>query len=301
MRPETPSLEILMPPKYRFILTPLAAVVLFVPTLLADDQWEVELQQQRNKGGEKFHVATTKATWKPQATAIVVVDMWNDHHCKSAAKRVVEMAPHMNKVLEAARRMGMLVIHSPSGCMDRYKDTPARKLAQAAPFAMAKAKFQWNHFNPDHEGPLAEKLECAGCSCDLSEPCGPDQRVWSSEIATLKIHDEDAISDDGQEVYNLLTERGIDNVIIMGVHTNRCVLGRPFGIRQMVYVGKNVVLCRDLTDSYHRDPGAHFTGLHTIISHVERYWCPTITSDSITGKSEFIFAASKKEKAAEKR
>jgi hypothetical protein len=75
----------------------------------------------------------------------------------------------------------------------------------------------------------------------------------------------------------------------MGVHTNRCVLGRPFGIRQMVYLGKDVVLCRDLTDSYHRDPGKHFEGLDQIISHVEKYWCPTITSESITSEPPFRF------------
>jgi hypothetical protein len=85
--------------------------------------------------------------------------------------------------------------------------------------------------------------------------------------------------------------RGIENVILMGVHTNRCVLGRPFGIRQMVYLGRNVVLCRDLTDSFHRDPGHHFSGLEKIIGHVERYWCPTISSESITGERPFAFAA----------
>ncbi|MBP89559.1 MAG: hypothetical protein CMJ64_23090 [Planctomycetaceae bacterium] len=237
----------------------------------------------------------SKAEWKPSETAIVVVDMWNDHHCKSAAQRVVEMAPHMNKVLEAARRRGILIVHAPSNCMDYYKEATARKRAQAAPLAKTDIKFQWNYFNPDREGPLSEKLECAGCSCDLPEPCGPDKRVWTSQIVTLKIDDKDAISDNGQEVYNLLSEEDIKNVIVMGVHTNRCVLGRPFGIRQMVYLGKNVVLCRDLTDSYHRDPGAHFSGLNAIIGHVERYWCPTITSDSITGEGSFAFAAEQAE------
>ena len=78
-------------------------------------------------------------------------------------------------------------------------------------------------------------------------------------------------------------------VTIMGVHTNMCVLGRPFGIRQMVYAGKNVILCRDLTDSYHRDPGRHFEGLREIVAHVEKHWCPTVTSASITGKTPFRF------------
>lgn len=278
-------------------------IVLLLATLVPSawaapplDPWKLTVRKQLPNGDEFLTVAS-KVEWKRSKTAIIVVDMWNDHHCKSAAKRVVEMAPHMNQVLEDARSRDILIIHSPSGCMDTYKDTPARQRAQAAPFAKAKVKFQWNYFNPDREGPLAENLECAGCSCDLPEPCGPDKRVWTSQIAMLKIQDEDAVSDNGQEVYNLLTARGIDNVIIMGVHTNRCVLGRPFGIRQMAYVGKSVVLCRDLTDSYHRDPGAHFTGLNKIIGHVERYWCPTITSASITGKSEFAFAASTKKKA----
>ena len=93
--------------------------------------------------------------------------------------------------------------------------------------------------------------------------------------------------------YNTLVrdhpQKKIDNVIIMGVHTNRCVLGRPFGIRQMNYTDRNVVLCRDLTDSYHRDPGKHFAGLKLIIQHIEKYWCPTITSASITKAPPFIF------------
>jgi hypothetical protein len=44
-----------------------------------------------------------------------------------------------------------------------------------------------------------------------------------------------------------------------------------------------------LTDSYHRDPGRHFEGLDLIIEHIEKYWCPTITSESITGKPPFRF------------
>jgi nicotinamidase-related amidase len=263
---------------------------------IAKDNWKLELRKQVGNDQDGFQSVREEAIWNPNQSAIVVVDMWNDHHCKAAAKRVVEMAPHLNKVLSAARSKGVLIIHSPSGCMDTYKGTAARKRAESAPLAKADVKFQWNYFNPDREGALADKLERAGCSCDLDKPCGPDKRVWTSQIATLKIHDEDAVSDNGQEVYNLLEQRGIQNVIVMGVHTNRCVLGRPFGIRQMVYVGKNVVLCRDLTDSYHRDPGAHFAGLGKIVTHVEKYWCATITSASITGQKPFVFADSTSEK-----
>ena len=90
----------------------------------------------------------------------------------------------------------------------------------------------------------------------------------------------------------------IENVIVMGVHTNLCVLDRPFAIRQMVYQGKNVVLMRDLTDSMYnpkRPPYVdHFTGTDLIIEHIEKYWCPTITSSDIIGGKPFKFKEDKR-------
>jgi nicotinamidase-related amidase len=274
----------------RFLLRALLLVLLTASycQVYGAEKLDVKLRKQTSHD-DKFTVVEETASWDPAKTAIIIVDMWNNHSCKSAAQRVAEMAPHMNRVLNAARDKGVLIIHAPSNCMATYKDTPARLLAQKAPFAAAKTKFQWNYFDSKREGTLDPKLEQAGCSCDSAEPC-PGKPNWSSEITTLEIKDGDAVSDDGQEIHNVLAMRGIENVILMGVHTNRCVLGRPFGIRQMVYLGRNVVLCRDLTDSFHRDPGHHFSGLEKIIGHVERYWCPTISSESITGERPFSFA-----------
>jgi nicotinamidase-related amidase len=254
-------------------------------------RWQVRLRRQVSAGGGEgsWSAVETDAVWDPRRTAIVIVDMWDDHHCRSAAQRVAEMAPFMNRVIAEARHRGALIIHSPSDCMDFYRDTPQRRRAQAAPFQRAPVPFQWQSFDPSREGPLAAHLENAGCSCDTPEPCGPDRRAWTRQIGTLQVEEPDAVTDDGQEVYNLLADREIGQVVIMGVHTNRCVLGRPFGIRQLVYVGSQVALCRDLTDSYHRDPGRHFAGLRLILEHVERYWCPTLTSESLTGNPPFRF------------
>lgn len=247
-------------------------------------KWKLKTRRQT-----KSLPVESDVIWDPHQTAIIIVDMWNDHHCVSAARRVVEMAPHMNRVIHAARDRGVLIVHAPSGCSKYYQDTPVRKNIELAPLAKTDIRFRWNYFNPEKEGPLADRLEKAGCSCDTAKPCGPDKRVWTHQIKTIEMADSDAVSSKGQEIYDLLQQRGIKNVIIMGVHTNRCVLGRPFGIRQMAYLGKNVVLCRDLTDSYHRDPGKHFEGLTQIIRHIETYWCPTITSASITGETPFQF------------
>lgn len=223
-------------------------------------------------------------------SAVVICDMWDAHHCVSAARRVAEMAPRMNEVVTALRKQGALIIHAPAGCVGFYEGTPARRRAQAAPHAPAPAPIDWQDWNPDREAALPASLADPGpCSCDSPEPCcqaGPPY-PWTRQTPLIAITPDDAVSDDGQEVFNLLAQRGIEDVIVMGVHTNLCVLGRPYGIRQLVYLGKRPVLCRDLTDSFHRDPRGHAWGTEEIIAHVERHWCPAVTSDELVAGTPF--------------
>jgi hypothetical protein len=72
---------------------------------------------------------------------------------------------------------------------------------------------------------------------------------------------------------------------IQGRHTNICVLGRPYGIRQPVYLGKRPVRCRDLIDSFHRDPRGHFWGTEQVVAHIEREWCPTVYERPVGGRN----------------
>ena len=93
---------------------------------------------------------------------------------------------------------------------------------------------------------------------DVTQPCddetvGPAVRRYNRENELLKIAAEDGISDSGEEIYSYFCHRKIHNVVMMGVHTNMCVLGRPFGIRQQVRLGMNVVLARELADAMY-DP-----------------------------------------------
>ena len=81
--------------------------------------------------------------------------------------------------------------------------------------------------------------------------------------------------------------------MLMGVHTNMCVLGRPFGLRNLARSGKNVVLVRDLTDTMYNSRMwpyvSHFEGTNRIIEHVEKYVAPTILSTELTGRPPFKF------------
>ncbi|MCZ6671428.1 MAG: protein-signal peptide and transmembrane prediction, partial [Verrucomicrobia bacterium] len=202
-----------------------------------------------------------------------------------------EMAPRMNAVISKAREQGVLIIHCPSSTMDFYKDTSGRKLAMSAPIAEAKVSLQkWCSLDPDREAPLPIDDSDGGCDC---EPQCENYKAWTKQIDTIEIHEGDVITDTA-EAYNVMKERGIINVIVMGVHTNMCVLGRPFSIRQMVYQDQNVFLMRDLTDTMYNPRMSpyvsHFAGNDLVAEHIEKYWCPTITSVDILGGTAFEFA-----------
>ena len=121
----------------------------------------------------------------------------------------------------------------------------------------------------------------------------PSMPLGNGRSRRFEIAEEDAITDSA-EAYYLMKQRGIENVLVMGVHTNMCVLGRPFSIRQLVYQGQHVALVRDLTDTMYnsRMPPfvSHFGGTDRVVDHIERHWCPTITSDQLIGGMPFRFS-----------
>lgn len=292
----------------RWVLVLLGLLLIAGPALLlpaADDKAakdELRLNV-RSRPKDKKHASVEKAVnWKAANTALIICDVWDDHWCKSAAARVGELTPAVDEVAKLLRKKGVLVIHAPSTCVDFYKDSEQRKRAKEAPFAKTPVPLAteerwgtaWCWPDGKREGVLP--IDDSDMGCDCAKKC-EIRSAWKRQAAGVSIEPGDAISDNGQEVWNLLTARKIDNVIICGVHLNMCVLGRPFAIRQLVRLGKNVVLMRDLTDTMYnpeRPPGvSHFAGTDLVIEHVEKYWCPTCTSSDVTGKKPFRFAAAK--------
>jgi len=228
--------------------------------------------------------------WDPARAAVVICDMWDRANCVSAERRVGEMARHMNEVVSKLRMQGTLIVHAPGGCAAYYADTPARLRAQQASHVDAPAPIDWNSWNCDKHDELPRTLTTPGpCSCDAAQPCceGGPPYPWTRQTPEIEIADEDAVTDDGQELFNLLEAHPAEHVIVMGVHTNVCVLGRAYGIRQLVFSGKAPLLCRDLTDSFHRDPRGHFWGNEATIAHIERFWCPSVRSDDLAGGAPF--------------
>ncbi len=247
------------------------------------------------KGAAAAPVGATEKVlrWAPAQTAIIICDMWNQHWCQGATRRVAELAPSMNQTVAAARAKGILIIHAPSSCMDAYKDHPARRKAIDAPKAANLPKHigEWCNKIPAEEKGIYPIDQSDG-GCDDGPQC-PQGSPWKSQVAAIDIRPEDAISDSGAEIWNLLESRGITNLMLMGVHTNMCVLGRPFGLRNLARSGKNVVLVRDLTDTMYNSRKwpyvSHFEGTNRIIEHVEKFVAPTIVSTELTGQPSFRF------------
>lgn len=235
-------------------------------------------------GSSETIISEEPLKWDPAETAIIICDMWNEHWCHSATRRVGEMAPKMNRVVSAARDQGVFIIHAPSSCMDAYQDTPQRKLALNAPQATsAPAKIdEWCHRLPDE---VALPIDDSDGGCDCQPPC-EQHSPWTHQVEAIDILEGDAISDSGSEIWNLLEAHNIKNVMLMGVHTNMCVLGRPFGLRRMVEGGKQAVLIRDLTDTMYnpRQPPytAHNRGTELVVAHIEEHVCPTVCCDDIS-------------------
>ncbi|HXD85058.1 MAG TPA: protein-signal peptide and transmembrane prediction [Urbifossiella sp.] len=279
------------------------------PQVPPADAFELTLRS-RAKANDKFDLRTRSEAWPAKRTAVIVCDMWDAHHCLNAVRREEEMVPRMNAFLIKARERGALIIHAPSSCMDAYKNHPGRKRAQSAPLAknLPKDIGLWCSKIPAEEaGKYPIDQSDGGEDDDLAEhdawhvklkAMGRNPKApWQKQHAGLTIRDEDAISDSGVEVWNLLASRGIDRVMLLGVHTNMCVLGRPFGLRQLAKNGKTVVLVRDLTDTMYNPKMppmvSHFEGTRLIVEHIEKFVCPTITSDQLLGGKEFRFKGDK--------
>jgi len=232
-------------------------------------------------------------------TAVIVCDMWDKHWCKSATARVVELAPRIDAFCQAARQRGAIIVHAPSACMKHYENHPARLRIQRIKHDAKPPKGinEWRRRLPGEPDLPIEVGSEGGCPDD--PPC-KHGRPWTRQIEKIAIDaDRDFISDSGEEIWRVFELRGIRRVMLVGVHANMCVLGRPFGLRQWVRLGRDVALVRDLTDTMYdprRPPHvSHFHGTDLLVAHVERYVCPTISSHDVLGpRGPFHFKADKR-------
>ena len=229
-------------------------------------------QVQAFKASNLWQAARLEQEFSTRETAILICDMWDKHWCAGANERVARLAHKMEPVLEAGRAAGILIIHAPSDTMSFYKDYPGRRRMQAVAPVTPPAGLGLT--SP------ALPIDDSDRGCDT--PGGTEHIVWTRENPILSIKPEDVISDNGREIYSLLRQKGIKNLLIMGVHANMCILNRTFAIKQMTNWGISCVLVRDLTDAMYNPKSrpyvSHAQGTELVIEYIEKYWCPTTLS-----------------------
>jgi hypothetical protein len=131
-----------------------------------------------------------RTDWDPAAAAAVICDMWDAHHCVSAARRVTAMAPRVNVVATALRAQGTLIIHAPSDCMDYYRGTPQRRQAMEAPTSGAPVPIDWNDWDQESDVRLPASLTDPGpCSCGTGPRCPPAEPAypWTRQTPLIDI------------------------------------------------------------------------------------------------------------------
>lgn len=227
------------------------------------------------KGSGRWEEVYFEKSLSVPETAILICDMWDKHWCRGASERCGILAQRMAPLVERARARGVQIIHAPSDTMEFYKDFPQRRRILELPIVEPPASLGLS--DP------ALPIDDSDGGCDTR---GDNvYKAWTRQNAAIPISGDDVISDNGKEIYSLLHARGIKTLLVMGVHTNMCVLNRSFAIKQMTNWGINCVLIRDLTDTMY-DPHdrpyvPHDQGTALVVEHIEKYWCPTTLSDEV--------------------
>ena len=231
---------------------------------------------QDERGRTVWKVAETPSRWPVEESALLLCDVWDLHWSKGANERLAPLLPRMDQVTRAARDAGVRIIHAPSDTMAFYEGHPARLRVQAA-VAVAP--------------PVVAEREDLPLPVDASDG-GSDtgestwHKAWSRQHPAIHVDEaRDGICDQGRQLYSFLRGEGRRRLLIMGVHTNMCVLNRSFAIKQMVKWGLEVALIRDLTDSMYnpaRPPYvSHEEGTRLVVEYIEKFWCATLRSEDV--------------------
>lgn len=235
-------------------------------------------------------------------TAAIVSDMWAEHWCAGATRRVKELAPRMNSFLSTLRAMGVKIIFCPSGTEEVYKDYPQRKAMKDYSIIQSRSAAQTALFTQNLIPDITTRIDPdrVQCDCGLECKCDSSRKPWrdKGQIPALAIEKDDLIGMDEDNVINYLREEKYRHVFVLGVHANMCVIYRKFGLKMLKISGLSPILVRDMTDCMipREEPPYqdHFTALDATIRFIEEQICPSMLSSEILPGSPFVFSEDKR-------
>ena len=207
--------------------------------------------ESRGKGG-----APTALRWLGNETAMIIIDMWYYHPCKTVTNRAGALVPRMNMVGAALRKAGGHVIYAPTEAAESFAGWPQREAVLSQPLLEVPV-YAPNEYNfSDNEAIIGLDDMCSsgghGCVWNYGSMFqNPALHIASSDYIV-------AGDTDPAEIYSLLKRLGVKNILNGGIAENICVQGKSEGIPTLDKLGFHPVLARDLTDAQsHYDPATY--------------------------------------------
>jgi len=247
---------------------------LLISCAKSDDDPEVTLNFKfRDSSGKTYF---NKESIDAKKVAIIVMDTWDYHWCRSWRNRAASLIPRMNKTLEGARKLGITILFSPTNAMRDMHNTRQRKATLQLPFHQIPESL-----NLLEEG--ASPFLSGNCECGYGHACFVTHNV-NNQHPQLVMSDEDFIAVTLQEAYNVLAEKGITHVILAGFATNVCVWGKPAGLKNLLNAGFQCAIASDLTEAitqYAEDVFNPTDGTLQSLALIEQKFAPTILMEEL--------------------
>lgn len=239
-------------------------------SVASDGAIELALRTRDRSG--RPHTSTERVD--PKKIAILAVDVWDYHWCRTWRNRAGSLIPRFNHSFDAARKLGMTLVFSPTSAMRDLHESPQRKATLALP----------THDLPPLQNlpdPYPDTLRFGMCECGLGDDCFYTHNC-NNQHPDLRMTEDDYIALTKQEAYNVFKERGITHIIYTGFAANMCLWGKPTGMKYMRQFGFRCMVARDLTEaitSYAEESFNPTQGTLEVIELIERELAPSISME----------------------
>lgn len=173
-----------------------------------------------------------------EQTALVLVDMWDNHFIESWLERAVQITKEqVVPVLDASRAAGLTIVHAPSPPVAEQFEQLKRHVPPVpnAPSAWPPAEFR------------SRQGEYAAFRGPRAQPPGIPNLDRLGMSPHIDVQDGEFVVATGEQLHALLAARGILHLVYAGFATNWCILNRDYGMRAMAGRGYNMILLREAT------------------------------------------------------
>ncbi|MEK7395608.1 MAG: hypothetical protein AAB116_01610 [Candidatus Poribacteria bacterium] len=256
------------------------------------------------KRDEKGNLIRETVNIDPSKTVAFVVDMWDYHPDITFLNRVHYLIPRFNKTLEAIRKLGIQVVHTPANAIEdkepmpprkvhspNWAETPQRKAVLDIPQQEAPPKIPY-------DPPMPPWHYTGTCECSPKLPCRKKGLPWDTaqwnampnKDVYLAENDLIGDADNEAEAINIMVSRGYDTIIYLGIASNMCLPQyRMFGLHHTRRRGYRVFFISDTVEAisgngYDADLEAFdpdlfpAKGSAVVQRHLEKYGGPSFLS-----------------------